>query len=595
MQQSLICQFHSATNLNVAQYLVHQATTQPERPALYVPARAVHPTRSTPHRVITYAELNAASDALAHGLEAIGIERGTRAAVFIPPSPDLYALVFALFKLAAIPVFIDPGMGVRGLKHCLEQAEPLAFIGTLPAHLARRLFGWAKHSVRWTIQTGRYRVLSDYSLEQLRRLGRSRGPYPIPEVRSEEAAAILFTSGSTGPAKGAVYTHGIFAAQVEMLRAAFGISPGEVDYGTFPLFALFGPALGMSCIIPDMDASRPSRLKPEKAIAQIRQFGATTMFGSPAVLRVLGDWYHQRYLPRRQIAPPGPDGRPPAAPAQEPLLPTLRRVISAGAPASCSHIQRFAHLLPADAQIYTPYGATEALPVASISSDELLHDTHRLTAAGQGVCLGRPLPGIRVHIIPISDEVIPHWHDDLELPAGVIGEFVVRGPIVTPRYYRQPQATAAAKILDTRTGEVLHRMGDVGYRDDQGRLWFCGRKSQRVVTPAGPLFTDMVEPVFQGIAGVLRTALVGVRRNGISYPVLCVEWDRSVSWPTVQAQLQQRSQRYEQTRRIAAFLPYPYAFPVDRRHNAKIAREQLALWADQRLGHRWQPPRDIFA
>lgn len=594
MMQTVSHPARAVDGLNVAAHLVRQAAEQPQRPALYVPLRPVRPAGPTPHRVITYAELNADSDALAHGLEAAGIERGTRTALFIPPSPDFYAVVFALFKLAAVPVFIDPGMGVRGLKHCLAQAEPAAFVGVRRAHLARWLFGWAKPTLRLSICVGRRRFFCDYALEELRQLGRLRGPYTMPVVSAEETAAILFTSGSTGPAKGAVYTHGIFAAQVEMLRTAFQITAGEVDYGTFPLFALFGPALGMSSVIPDMDASRPARLKPAKAIAQMRQLGVTTMFGSPAVLRVLGDWYdQQKDRPSRLGADRLSSGQQeaPEAGIRKPWLPTLRRVISAGAPACPVQLERFARLLDAQAEIFTPYGATEALPIASIGSHELLAQTSTLTAEGHGVCLGRPLPGISVHVIPICDEPIPQWQEELEQPPGVIGEFVVRGPIVTPRYYRHPQATEVAKIHDPRTGEILHRMGDVGYRDAEGRLWFCGRKSQRVVTPDGTLFTDMVEPIFHGLPGVRRTALVGVRRGEIAYAVLCVEWDRTEPWSTVEQRLRQRAERFEQTRRLAAFLPYHRTFPVDRRHNAKIAREQLARWADRHLGTRWQPPQ----
>jgi acyl-CoA synthetase (AMP-forming)/AMP-acid ligase II len=571
---------------------VRQASEEPQQPALYVPLQAVRADRPTPHRVITYAELNAESDALAHGLEAVGIERGSRVGLFIPPSPEFYSVVFALFKLAAVPVFIDPGMGLRGVKRCLERAEPVAFVGVARAHLARWLFGWASSSLRLSIHVGHRRFFCDYSLEELRRLGSSRGAYPIPPVSAEEMAAILFTSGSTGPAKGAVYTHGILAAQVEMLRRAFGITPGEVDYGTFPLFALFGPALGMSSVIPDMDPRRPARLCPDKAIAQMRQFQVTNMFGSPAVVRVLGDWYHQRFV--RAVSRSKSLASPAVTPeATEPVLPSLRRVISAGAPASPLQLQRLSSLLPREIPIYTPYGATEALPVTNIDSREILQQTQALTAQGRGVCIGRPLPGIRVHIIPITDEAIPQWSEELELPTGAIGELVVRGPIVTPRYYKQPEATQLAKIYDPRTGETLHRMGDVGYWDAQGRIWFCGRKSQRVVTPWGTLFTDMVEPVFHGLPGVGRTALVGVERGGITYPVLCVEWDRKHPWSAVQARLQHRAESLEHTRWLVAFLAHPRPFPVDRRHNAKIARESLARWADQRLGSHWQPQQDM--
>jgi acyl-CoA synthetase (AMP-forming)/AMP-acid ligase II len=400
----------------------------------------------------------------------------------------------------------------------------------------------------------------------------------MPDVARDEPAAILFTSGSTGIAKGAVYTHGNFAAQVESLKATYGIEPGEIDLCTFPLFALFGPALGMTAVIPDMNASRPATLDPRKAIAQIRQFGVTNLFGSPAVIRRLAEWCEQPL----------------------PTL-TLRRVISAGAPADVRVIERFARLLPDSAELFTPYGATEALPVANIGSREILGETRQLTEQGKGVCVGRPVAGMEVRVIRIADEPIPEWDDSLELPPGEVGEFVVRGPVVTERYHNRSDATKLAKIRDPKTSEVLHRMGDVGYIDDRGRLWFCGRKSHRVVTPQGTLYTDMVEPVFNTAPGVLRTALVGLRRAGATYPVLCVELDRTTEFgdslfraagnplsPLIAFPLCEAGRHHPHTRQITTFLLHE-GFPVDVRHNSKIFREELARWADVVLGPRWNP------
>lgn len=563
--------------VNVASHLARMAASEPDRAAVHYPARSVRPAGTTEHRAVTFAQLHADSDAIAHGLAAAGVTRGTRTALMVPPSPDFFALTFALLKLAAVPVLVDPGMGVKGLAKCLAEAEPEAFIGVAKAHLARRLLGWGRRTVRTTVNAGRGRFFCDTSLAELRRTGSARGAFTVPGVSAGEAAAVLFTSGSTGVAKGAVYTHGIFAAQVEMLKATYGIEPGEIDLCTFPLFALFGPALGMTCVIPDMDPTRPARIDPRKAIAQIRQFGVTNLFGSPAVIRRLGD---------------GGDAA---------TLPTLRRAISAGAPASAPVIERFTRLLPETAQVFTPYGATEALPVANIGSREILAETRHLTDQGRGVCVGRPVAGMQVCVIPIRDEPVPEWSESLPLGPGEIGEFVVRGPVVTGQYFNRPEATRLAKIRDPRTGDTLHRMGDVGYFDERGRMWFCGRKSHRVTTPWGTLFTDQVEPVFNTVEGVFRTALVGVTRRGSTFPVLCVEpvsfrnlpegfkyRPRTFSEPGLKILLREAARRFDHTRMINTFLIHP-SFPVDVRHNSKIFREKLAVWADRALGKHWTP------
>ena len=609
------------SSLNVASHLARMAAEHPAQVAIHAPRGRVNPDGPTEHRAVTFAELNADADAVAHGLTAAGVARGSRVALMVPPSPDFFALTFALFKVGAVPVLIDPGMGTRNLGKCLAEAEPAAFIGIAKAHAARRVLGWARKSVRLTVNAGRWRFLCHTSLARLRAGGAARGAYPIPEPGEGEPAAVLFTSGSTGPAKGVVYTHGIFAAQVEMLKAAYGISPGEIDLCTFPLFALFGPALGMTCVIPDMDATRPARLDPRKAVSQIRQFGVTNLFGSPAVIRRLGELAEEPTPPAPRPLSPASDadpafavsaGRgegkgeegiaPPSEPSEargsvSPLpfraggrggvgLPTLRRVISAGAPASAASIERFVSLLPDGAEVFTPYGATEALPVANIGSREILGETRALTEQGKGVCVGRPVAGMEVRVIRISDEPIAEWSDDSLAPPGEVGEFVVRGPVVTRQYYNRPDATKLAKIRDPKTGEVMHRMGDVGYIDDRGRLWFCGRKAHRVVTPHGTLFTDMVEPIFNTLPGVLRTALVGVTRNGVTYPVVCVEYELPKSPQRVWEKQREMFRELGQRLKIATILPHT-GFPMDVRHNSKIFREKLAAWADKRLGPKW--------
>lgn len=553
-----------SSSINVASHLARLAATEPDRPAIHVPFRGVNPdaTHTDAYRSLTFRELHADSDALAHGLIAAGIVRGTRTAVMVPPGVDFFSLTFALLKIAAVPVLIDPGMGVRNLGKCLADAEPEAFIGIAKAHLARRLFGWAKKTIRTTVNAGRRRFFCHRSLDELREIGRARGPFESPSVTANDTAAILFTSGSTGVAKGVVYTHGIFSAQVEMLKATYGIEPGEVDLCTFPLFALFGPALGMTCVVPDMDASRPAKIDPQKAVKQIHQFKVTNMFGSPAVVRRLGE-YGERSGTK---------------------LDTVRRVISAGAPVPAKAIETFAKMLPESTEIFTPYGATESLPVANISSREILGETRFLTDQGKGVCVGRPVVGMDAFVIPITDDAVPVWDASSCLPVGEIGEFVVRGPVVTKQYFNRPDQTRLAKIHDTRTGDFLHRMGDVGYFDERGRMWYCGRKSHRVQTRQGTYFTEQIEGVFNVADGVRRTALVGVNIGDEIRAVLCVELeDASVSdQQAVLDGLREMGRENPLAAVPGEILQHP-AFPVDVRHNAKIFREKLAVWAEREL------------
>ncbi len=574
----------TAPNLiNISSYLVDMAARQPNTDALLTsPRRDSHGKLSYIHT--TYRQLNDESDSLAEGLACLGITQGTRTALLLKPGIDFFVVTFALFKLGAIPVLIDPGIGLKNFGKCLEQAQPNAFIGIPLAHLLRRLLGWYKKTIKFNITTGTF---GGIALQKLKRPRGSKLPFfglqsLDANLQTSRPAAILFTSGSTGPAKGVLYTHANFQAQIDALKAIYNIEPGEIDLATFPLFALFGPALGMTTVLPDMNFTRPGFVDPKNIIDPIQQLNITNMFGSPALIERVGRFGSQHNI----------------------KLPSLRRVISAGAPASAPSLERFSTMLSRDTQIFTPYGATEALPVASIGSHEILTHTRQLTDTGHGVCVGTPAPNIQVRIIKITDTPIPTWSNDLELPQGQIGEIIVQGPAVTTEYFHRPDATALAKIVvptpssgvatkgtpdpsstPIEVTNFYHRMGDCGYLDPQGRLWFVGRKSQRVRLATGDLHSIPVEAIFNTHPNVRRSALVGVSRADKIAPVVCIELDRTV--PAIhparlKGDLHTLAGSSSTAILVMEFLLHP-SFPVDIRHNAKINRELLAQWAQRKL------------
>ncbi|MBW8310764.1 MAG: AMP-binding protein [Rhizobium sp.] len=544
---------------NIAAALPRLAAEAPERVAMRCPGTRGANGLARYDVALTYAELDRRSDALAAGLAKHGVLRGQRVVVMVRPSPEFFLLMFALFKVGAVPVLVDPGIDKRALKQCLDEARPHAFIGIPLAMFARRLLGWAR-SASVAVTVGRRWAWGGPTLDQVERDGAGAGPQ-LADTAPDEVAAILFTSGSTGVPKGVVYRHRHFVAQIDMLRDAFGLQPGGVDLPTFPPFALFDPALGLSSIIPDMDPTRPAKADPRKLHDAIARFGVDQLFGSPALMRVLAE-----------------HGQP---------LPTLRRVTSAGAPVPADVVAKMRKLLPHGAQFWTPYGATECLPVAVIEAREL-QSTREATEQGAGTCVGRPVPPNEVRIIAITDEAIADWSQAQMLGAEAIGEITVAGPSATDEYFARPQATALAKIRETlpdgRT-RIVHRMGDLGRFDAQGRLWFCGRKSHRVRTPLGNLYTEQVEPVFNTHPEVARTALVGVGEGAGQEAVLCVEMAPHLpqyDHERVLAELRRMSEGVVHTARIRHFLVHD-GFPVDIRHNAKIGREQLAAWATKQL------------
>lgn len=508
---------------------------------------------------MTFTQLDRQSDRLAFGLERAGITRGTRTVLMVTPSMEFFVLIFAMLKVGAVPVIVDPGMGIDRMVECFRQGKPRAFIGIEKAHLLRKVKPAFFKSVKTWVTVGHRWFWGGYTLDEL--FEDQTDSFPIARTTPNETAAIVFTTGSTGPAKGVVYTHGNYIAQLKQIQDHFQIEPDEIDLPTFPLFALFDPILGMTAVIPDMDPTKPAKVNPVKIIEAIENQGVTNMFASPALLNRVGKYGKENRV----------------------RLPSLRRVVSAGAPVSPANIEQFSSILNGSAQIHTPYGATESVPVISISSNEIMAETRSLSEKGYGMCIGRPICDTQVEIIKILDSPITHLSNKYKLPDNQVGEITVKADLVTKHYFNNREADLQAKIQEPDES-VWHRMGDLGWRDSKGRIWFCGRKSHRVVTKDETLFTIPVEAIFNNHEKVFRSALAGAGPKNNQVPVLFVE-------PA--SKIRDKKAFILELKELAASNPLTQGirhifiennFPVDIRHNSKIFREKLSVKAQKKLG-----------
>ena len=507
---------------------------------------------------ITLSQLDALSDSLAFGLESIGIIRGTRTILMITPGMEFFITMFAMFKVGAVPVVVDPGMGIDRMLQCLEQGRPKAFIGIEKAHLLRTLKPKYFKTVKHWVTVGKRWFWGGHTLDQL--MDSNREVFPKAHTTWDETAAIVFTTGSTGPAKGVVYTHGNFDAQIRQIQNHFQIEPDEIDLPTFPLFALFDPVLGMTAVIPDMDPTKPALVNPIKIIEAIENHGVTNMFASPALLNRVGKYGRENKV----------------------KLPSLRRVVSAGAPVSPANIEQFSTMLAEGTQIHTPYGATEAVPIISIGSHEILSETKKLSEQGFGMCIGRPIENTAIKLLKIIDDPITQMSDTLMVPENQVGEITVQADLVTKQYFNNRESDLLAKIQDAN-GAIWHRMGDLGWQDSKGRIWFCGRKNHRVTTGKETLFTIPIEAIFNNHEKVFRSALTGVGPKANQIPVVFIEPNTKIgNKPAFIQELLTLAKSTPLTADIQHIF-IEKAFPVDIRHNSKIFREKLAIKAKQML------------
>ncbi|MDR1577920.1 MAG: AMP-binding protein [Deltaproteobacteria bacterium] len=540
---------------NIAQTLTTAAQDDPDRLAVI----ARHAPDCLGRTVLSYAQLAEDSSRLAGGLLANGFEPGDRVVVMVPMGLDFFITVFALFKARLAPVMVDPGMGLKRMLLCLSEGKPRGIIGVPRAHLACVL--WPKYfvTVKKRVVLGRFPSL--FGLKNFKKLLTGYPLLPERKTSAEETAAILFTSGATGPAKGAVYTHAMFRAQVESIAANFGFKFGGVDMATFPLFALFAPALGLTSVIPNMNPIKPGQADPKKLIHSLVSEKCDSLFGSPALLARLAEYGESEKL----------------------VLKGVRLIITAGAPVRPTLAARIGALLEPGAALVTPYGATEGMPLTTVDNAEIA-EARGMTEQGFGMCVGRALPGIRLAILPISDQPMESFKESQILPVGEIGEITATGPVICQSYFEKPKETALT-LVKGPDGTVWRRMGDLGWQDAQGRLWFCGRKSQRVVTERGTLFSVCCEAIFNNHPRTRRSALVGVGRGGHQKPVIIIEPNAGLNrgqWAELVEELKKLGQANPRTRAIEIFLRRD-SFPMDIRHNAKIGREKLAVWAAKRL------------
>ncbi|MDG1701752.1 MAG: fatty acid CoA ligase family protein [Opitutae bacterium] len=533
-------------HFNVSSFLSTQANEKPDAKALiysYKPNFWSLPT----YVDVSFKELDAMVDAVVHRFVSLGIARGTRVLLMVKPGLELIQIVFALLKIGAVPVVIDPGMGIGRFFECAKQSKVDAIIGgTLAINLAKwflRAHGSIEKAI--TIDTQFKRSLKKH-------LGVNR--YDAVEVSKDELAAVLFTSGSTGKAKGVCYTHSMFYAQIQLIKEEYGIESGEVDLPMLAVFALFNPALGMCTVVPEMNPSQPAKIKPKKIVNSILRNHITNSFGSPIIWSIV-----LNYCKAKQIT-----------------LPSLKRVIMAGAPAPQALLEELKKYIP-NGEIFTPYGATEALPVSSLSATEICEkQVGEFANSRRGNCVGRALPNLKIQIIEPEEGPIASIADVRKCAFGRIGEIIVAGPTVTQRYDQLESATELSKIKDN--GFFWHRMGDVGWMDEAGYLWFCGRKAERVMTKEDILETVCCEAIFNQLDCVSRSALIdlGEGRAGI------VIEPEAEYFPKTNRALQSFRKILIEcalsdplTVSIKDFF-FKKQFPVDVRHNAKIHRLSLA-------------------
>lgn len=489
------------------------------------------------------------------GLNTQGLRYGDKVLMLVTPGVNFLALTYAVMAHGAIPIFIDPGIDRKFLFACIHDLKPDVMIGTHKAQLLRWVRRKDFEALKFSVIAHEYSFLRGPNLSDLKKYS----SYPPLPLRRNDIAMIAFTSGATGKPKGVVFTQEMVQAQLAIFRS-FGFEAGCRDLPLLPIFSIFTVPLGVGSVFAPLNPSKPLALDPSKITRMISDLNIQFSFGSPTLWRKIGEYCVRTGL----------------------TLASLKAIFMAGAPVPIATIETVKRIIP-QGECYTPYGATEALPVTRIAGEEILRANLKpANSGGQGTLVGKPVAGVQIKIMQSQDGPVERFTEVQELSAGEIGEIIVTGVSVSPRYYMREDADQMSKIADG--ARVWHRMGDVGYLDTEGNLYFCGRKAHMVKSADRTYYSIPVERVFNQHPRVHRSALVDLSEG---VPAIVVEPTPS-SWPrdplaqdAFRNELKELARTSPLTTEIETIYFHP-SFPVDRRHNAKIFRDKLGAWARER-------------
>lgn len=544
------------------------------------------PSAAPRARTVSWRLLSRRVREIAAGLHAVGVRHGDRVSLLVPPGADLTAVLYACLRIGAVVVVADAGLGVQGLTRAVRGAQPDHVIGAAKGLAAARALGWPGARISTTPLSAAAASALGVGLCLADVVDLGRLTELPPEPAPDDVAAILFTSGSTGPAKGVVYRHEQLAAVRDVLAARYALGVGDGLVAGFAPFALLGPALGCLSVTPDMDVTAPRTLTARAVAAAVRAAADGARPGDGTRLRDGTPSGADRADVTLFLSPAAIANVVATADDLEPeardALAGVRTFLSAGAPVPVRLLERAARLLP-HATAHTPYGMTEGLLLTDITLDGI-------RAAGDGgaaggVCVGRPAPGVEVRISPLDDDGAATG--PLTTAAGVTGEAVVAAPHVRDHYDRLWLTERASRLLhpddDAPPGGLRwHRTGDVGRLDEDGRLWVEGRLAHVVVTADGVVTPVGPEQRAGSVPGVVRAAVVGVGPRGTQQLVVVAETEPRVRRPEQVAPALAAAVRAAVGRPVAAVLAVA-ELPTDVRHNSKIDRARLAAWAERVL------------
>lgn len=437
---------------------------------------AEHPGRTfliSKDRKYTYGQIEQRAAALATALHELGIEKGDRIALDLPNWPEFIISMFAVAKLGAIMVPLNPRYTVPELQYMLRHSEATVVISaeTFADTDYLQLFEGFLTSLpdfQYLVTVGEEELWYDdriYQFEDLLSSGEGREK-PRIDIEANDVFSILYTSGTMGKPKGVALTHANLLGAAHDTVNAIGLTAEDIVFGVATVFHVFGLGPGiLGTMMAGAALVLQEQFDPAHALELIERHRVTVHYGVPTAYVTE---MHALERSRRDLS-------------------CLRTGIVAGAPIGDELVRRIRdELCP---NLCVAYSLTETASTVSMTRPDDPADKQVFT-------VGRPLPGTEVRVLDLDGTILPEES---------LGEISVRGPGVMKGYYRQPGETAQA--FDE---EGYFLTGDLGMIDEDGFIHIVGRRKELIIRGGFNVYPREVEDRLHAHPAVLDVAVVGL-------------------------------------------------------------------------------------
>ena len=429
--------------MDLSALLRDTARQSPDAPALI---------RASDDSVLTFEELDKAVDAVAAGLQGMGVVRGDRVAIVMPNVPAFPIAYLGVLRAGGAVVPVNITLTQHEMLPIFEDSGAKVVLGAPPFVATAEAAAAAVSTVKKVVSTAEWSAMTT-----------DAAPSPV-EITSDDVAVIAYTSGTTGRPKGAVLTHGNLRANLDQQMRVEGsnVESSDVLLLALPLFHIFGLNVSLGLLV--MNGAKGvlvERFDPIATLEVIQRHKVTVLFGAPTMYTA---W----------LDTPG---------AEQYDLSSVRLAISGAAALPAEAVPNFKSLF--GVTIYEGYGMTETAPTLT---------SNRVAGEPRPGSIGQPLPGIELRLV--DDE-----GNDVEL--GDPGEILVRGPNVFRGYWNDDAATEAA------FADGWFKTGDVAVKDEEGYLYLVDRKRDLIIVSGFNVYPSEVEQALMHNPKIEEAAVIG--------------------------------------------------------------------------------------